>query len=422
MGAYPDGMQRLTLLACLAAALGALALPAVAAAPSGWQAGSGVNGSFTVLRAVSSTVALAGGTDGALIRTDDGGKTWAATAQPSAAGLQGVASSDGQTIYVLDTRGTVNRSRDGGAAWDTLAPAGGLHPLALVAWKGGHLLLAGRRSLLLSSDSGDSFESVTPKLARGDQFSGADRAGGVVLVYGSHALLVSDTAVKTWKHVKLPGLARGDSLMRADFVSPRTGFVLTSFRNVYRTTDAGHHWSYLVGTAGAGEDMSFSDARHGWLAAPGFANRFDGYVLHTTDGGATWRPQSVSPRFVSNVAATDDGAFAIADEGSAVFVTHDGGESGRATTVGFRPVPRRATRGGKVTIRGRIAPARGGVGVAVSMRSAGRWIVRYATTHRDGVFTATFGVQQRAWFIAQVATGGGHGSAATPPVFVPVAR
>src|SRR3954468_12505782 len=110
MGTYPDGMHKLTLLACFLAALVALALPAVAAAPSGWQQGTGVSGSFTVLRALSSSVAFAGGFDGALLRTDDGGATWAATTPPSSAGLRDIGSSDGTTIYTLDARGAVQRS------------------------------------------------------------------------------------------------------------------------------------------------------------------------------------------------------------------------------------------------------------------------------------------------------------------------
>ena len=222
--------------------------------------------------------------------------------------------------------------------------------------------------------------------------------------------------------MRLPHLQRGDALLTADFVTPRVGFVLSSFRHLYRTRDAGHHWIDLLGTGGAGTDLAFGDGRHGWLAAPGFANRFDGYVLHTTDGGASWRPQAVASRFLSKVGAVGTGgAFAIANEGTALFATHNGGESGRAVTLGFRPVPRRAHRGGTVRIRGRVAPARGGIGVAVSMYSAGRWIVRYATTGRRGVFTARFSVRRRATFIAQVAATAGHGSAATRPVSVPVA-
>jgi photosystem II stability/assembly factor-like uncharacterized protein len=422
MGAYPDGMQRLTLLASIAAALLALALPSVAAAPTSWHEGKGVTGSFTALRAASSFVAVAGANDGRLIRTDDGGRTWTETTPPSTAGLRDIATSDGDTVYTLDARNSVKRTKDGGSTWDEPVDASALRPRGLVAWTGGHLLIVGSKSLSLSSDSGDKYTDVTPNLATTDAFRGGRRGGGVVVVYGPRTLLVSDPGAKTWKHVKLPRLEKGDALIGADFIAPRVGFVLTSFRHVYRTRDAGHHWTDLLGTGGAGADMSFTDEYNGWLAAPGFASRFDGYVLHTSDGGSTWRPQPVSPRFLSKVAAMDDGAFAIGNEGSAMFMTHNFGDAGKRMTVGFRPVPRRARRGGTVTIRGRVDPGQRGVGVAVSMRSARRWIVRYVTTGEDGVFVASFTVQRRAAFVAQVATGSGHTSAATPPVFVPVGK
>ena len=422
MGAYPDGMQRLTLLACIAAALGALALPSVAAAPSGWRESRGVDGSFTVIKALSLDSAFAGGLNGRLVYTEDAGATWTATTPPSSAGLRDIATSDGTTFYALDNRGAIKRSEDSGTTWDEPAQAPDLHPRALVAWKGGHLLIINTGSLLLSSDSGDTFDDVTPNVVKGDVFRGGSRVEGVVSVFGPRTLLLSQDSGRTWTHMKLPPLQPGDTLIGASFVGPRTGFVLSSFRHVYRTRDAGNSWTDLLSTGGAGADISFSDPQHGWLTAPGFANRFDGYVLHTEDGGDTWRPQPVSSSFLSKVAATDGGAFAIGNQGSSLFATDTGGEAGKTMTVGFRPVPRRVRRGDTVTIRGRINPSRRGVGVTVTMFSEGRWIARYVSTGADGVFTQAFKPQRRAWFIVQVATGPGHTSAATRPIFVPVGR
>src|SRR5439155_8802561 len=104
-----------------------------------------------------------------------------------------------------------------------------------------------------------------------------------VVVCGPHTLLVSSDAALTWRHLPLPALARGDSVQSVDFVTPRSGLLLTNFRDLWRTADAGRHWRLDLANAGAGADLSFSDPRHGWLSAPGFANRFDGYVLRTID-------------------------------------------------------------------------------------------------------------------------------------------
>jgi photosystem II stability/assembly factor-like uncharacterized protein len=423
MRGYPDGMQRITLLACALAAAATLALPAAAQGPPGWSQGSGAQGSLTVLRAVSRTTALAAGLDGALVRTTDAGRTWSATTAPSDAEVRDLASPDGNRIYVLDSRGALLRSTDAGATWTPLSLPGSAYPAALLTFPGSRLLVVTRRSLFLSSDAGDSFEQVTPKLARGDTFRGADRAATSLVVYGPRALMVSsEDEGHLWRHLRLPPLARGDSILAADFTAAREGFVLSAFRRLYKTSDAGHHWHELLGTGGAGAGLAFSDGSHGLVAAPGFANRFDGYALYTSDGGATWRPQSVAGGFLSAVAAAGSTGYAIGNEGQALFADRLGSETGKPVTVGFRPLPRVARPGGKVTIRGRIAPPLRRVGVAVSMRSAGRWIVRFAHTNARGVFIAGFHVQRRAWFVAQVPAANGHGSAATKPVLVRVPR
>src|SRR3954468_2147945 len=107
MRGYPDGMHRLPRIAAAAAMAVTLAVPASAEAPQTWGRGNAATGSFSVLRAVSANVALAGAFNGGLLRTTDGGDTWAPTTAPSTAGLRDVASTDGRTIYTVDTRGTV---------------------------------------------------------------------------------------------------------------------------------------------------------------------------------------------------------------------------------------------------------------------------------------------------------------------------
>lgn len=421
MRGYPDGMKRHTLFAALAACAW-LALPATAAAPTGWHAGRGVSGSFTTLTAASESVAVAAGFDGAVARTTDAGTTWSRLAAPSPARVRDIAEYEPGTIFSVDSTGAAQRSTDAGASWTPLTLPDGLHALGVAPFGDGRVVVVGPRALLLSTDRGDSFESVTPKLAATDVFKGLDRAGPVVLAFGSKALLVSDADGRVWKHMRLPALERGDGLLAVDFVAPRVGFVLTSFRRLFRTVDGGHHWRELLGAGGAGADLAFASPRTGYLAAPGLAGRFDGYVLRTTDGGLSWRPQSVAPRFLSKVATASTNAFAIANEGTGLFANRGGEEPGKALTVGFRPEPRRARRGDTVVVRGRIAPRMRAVGVIVSMRSAGRWIARYVRTDGQGVFTAKFAVQRRAWFVAQVPGGGGHGSAATKAVYVPVTR
>src|SRR3954452_25238364 len=411
MRGYSDGMQRLGPFACVLACAGLLALPAAADPPLGWQAGSGVQGSFSALRA-GTGLGIAGGFSGAVAFTTDGGATWTTTSPPSDAQVRGVAATGPNALFALDGRGVLWRSHDAGVTWAQLQPAGGVHPVALDV-VGGRLVVVARRSLLVSIDAGDSFASATPKLARADAFTGIKGR----VVFGPHSLLVSATNGRSWQHLRLPPLTHGDSLLAADFPVARAGYVLSAFRRLYFTPDAGHHWTERLGTGGAGADLAFSDLTHGYLAAPGFANRFDDYVLYTNDAGGSWRPERVSPGFLSHVAASGATAYAIGNEGAGLFATRVGAEPGRRITVGFRPVPRIARLRARVTIRGRLTPNTRAP-VVVSMRSSGRWLTRFHYASARGVFTARFVVQRNAWFVAQVLPGAGHGPAATKPVLV----
>src|SRR4051794_16895782 len=140
MRGYPDGMHGISLWVTLIALGALMALPARADEPAGWTGVGSLPSSVTVLRAVNPQVALAGGFDGVLLRTSDLGRTWNPTTRPSDAGIRDIASTDGTTIFTLDARGVVRRSGDAGGGWTGLKLPGGVQPVALTAFRGGHVL------------------------------------------------------------------------------------------------------------------------------------------------------------------------------------------------------------------------------------------------------------------------------------------
>lgn len=434
MRGYADGMQKLThaarvpprmpVRAAVAVVLLILALPARADEPAaGWYSGSGVDATgLTVLRAFDDSNALAGGFGGVVMRTSDTGLTWSRLTPPGTISVRDLASADGQTIYALDNRGGVKRSADAGVSWAPISTKPATAPVAILRFGDNSVLAVGRRALALSGDGGDSFAKVTPKLAPRDILRAVDRAGAAVMVSGSRTLLVSTDGARKWNHMKLPPLARGDGLLAVDFTAPRQGFALSALRRLFRTKDAGHDWTELLGSGGAGTDLAFSDPQNGYLAAPGFANRYDGVVMRTSDGGSTWRPQLVAPRFLSRVAIGGGTAFALANEGSALFATRSGGDSGTPVEVGFRATKKRVRRGGFVTIRGRVTPPASVKQVVISVRAAGRWQARIVKVGSKAVFTSKFKLQRTSAFIAQVLGDGATTGAGTHPVFVRVSR
>jgi hypothetical protein len=88
-------------------------------------------------------------------------------------------------------------------------------------------------------------------------------------------LFSSGDAGATWETLRYPGGA----LL---FINSTTGWALG--RDIYRTTDAGHHWDRVKTVKWDGQ-FSFVSPSEGWAVA-----RSDAEValVRTLDGGASW--------------------------------------------------------------------------------------------------------------------------------------
>ena len=388
------------------------------------EVGGSVPGDFRVLRATGSAGALAGGARGVLARTTDAGQSWSAINLPTASDVVDVASPGGDTIYSVDRRNRFERSTDGGATWKTVGPR---RPpaYAITTLGGGHVLLVGRHSVLVSRDRGDTFKRARLDLVPGDSLSSVDRAGAGALVYGPHALLVTADDARTFRHMRLPRLSSRDAIHRVDFVAPRVGYLLSGQRRLFFTSDAGHDWAEVLSTGGGGADIAFSDRLHGWLAVPGYAYRYSGAVLRTSNGGATWHPQVLSAGFLQHVAASGRTGYALSADpsgkGGAMFATRKGGDAGLPSLITVRPSARKIARGRKLTIRGRLTPVRAGAQVVLSGRSSGRWISRVVAVGARGYWTSTWKLSRSTLFVAQALGDATYAGAGTRPLLVQVA-
>lgn len=135
---------------------------------------------------------------------------------------------------------------------------------------------------------------------------------------------------------------------------------------------------------------SWTSTRHGWIL--GFspcarhATTHCGTLLHTTDGGATWKHATVpavrvSPRFrqvrIAFAGATKGGAPAmgLASDGRRMFVTTDGARTWRAASLGKSPsigdVGFTATSA--YAIVGTGTPETGTTALYTTARGADRW-------------------------------------------------
>jgi hypothetical protein len=251
-----------------------------------------------------------------------------------------------------------------------------------------------------------------------------DRGGSSVFVYGSKNILSSTTAGRTWRKVRLP---RKTLLQAVDFASSRHGYAVGQDGQVFKTSNRGGRWLDL---SGVGNDdaagLSFSSPSRGFLALRRFGADSYGYVLRTTDGGRTWRPQLVGTEEPSpdGIAATGpSGAFLLANSSTLLF-TNSGGDHGDPSKVSIKTLRRTVRRRAVIRITGRVAGARGGAQIVVARRERGErgWVSQTATVASNGTFTTTWKLTKTAAFVAQWAGDEDSAGDGCPPLVVRARR
>jgi photosystem II stability/assembly factor-like uncharacterized protein len=327
--------------------------------------------SFTRVRAVSSSLVFAVGPKGGLARSTDGGSTWSELGVSTSEDVVDVSFADAFVGYAVDAAGTAFRTDNGGVSWQILNTGYSATPQAVLALDPRTVLLIGGRGILRSTDGGESFSRVRARIVATARLFNADRAGGRVFAYGSKNIVASTNLGRTWKKVLRPRKALLASL---DFVSARNGFVLGQDGQVFKTRNGGRRWSDL---SGVGSDdvngMSFNSARSGYLTLLRFGDDTDGYLLRTSDGGRSWRPQLVStagPAAEGLVATGSSAAFLLTNSSELLFTT-TGGDRGEASKVTIRTARRTVRRRSVIRVSGRVRGARAGARVLVARRERG---------------------------------------------------
>ena len=370
-----------------------------------WHAvGQRLSASFSRVRAVSSRLVFATGPGGTLARSEDGGTTWSEVPVSTSEDVIDVSFANADTGYALDAAGTLLRTDNAGRSWQILDTGTAARPQAALALGTETVLLVGPKGVLRSTDGGETFTRIRGRLLNRSKLFNVDRGGtSSVFAYGSKNIFASTTAGRTWRKVRLP---RKTLIQALDFVSGATGFALGQDGQVFKTRNRGERWLDL---AGVGSDdasgISFATPARGYLALRRFGSEPYGYLLRTTDGGRTWRPQLVGtdePSPEGLVATGPSGAFLLADTRTLLFTT-SGGDRGDASKVTLRTKRRTVRRRTRIRVAGRVSGARGGAQVVVSRRERGErgWVSLTATVASNGTFTTSWKLIKTATFVAQ---------------------
>jgi photosystem II stability/assembly factor-like uncharacterized protein len=312
---------RLALL-ILVAALGTLALPAVAAA--GVSTGDGVwiwqnplpqgNG-LCDASLVDSQNGWAVGPSGSIIHTADGGLTWEGQNAHTSADFSAVTFTDAQHGWAVAYNADLIMQND----IQVVAPSivattdGGQH------WQPQSTGITDIQDSLNVSLWDVAFTDSLHGWAVGELYQYTPKPAGY------HALMLrTDDGGRTWTRA---GVSEYGSLKAVCFADADHGWAVGSLGAtgcILATSDGGATWKKQAAgqIPNAVVSVSFPDDLHGWAVTQ------SGLVEHTDDGGASWAPYRRTEFTTMKLVRFADAqnGWMTTSSGS-VFTTHDGGES-----------------------------------------------------------------------------------------------
>lgn len=186
---------------------------------------------------------VAVGNDGVIIKSSDGGATWATVHNNPEVDYWGVAFSDTHHGWAVGSDGVIVKTNDGGNTWSEGFTAEGYFLTDV---------------FFINQNKGWA----------------CDILGGVYL---------TNNGGDTWTRVNLGFVYNFYSV---HFVNENIGFLAGSSEKILKTTDGGNTWSEKSSSSNMGlifYDIYFSDLNNGWAVGLG------GSIIRTTDGGETWQ-------------------------------------------------------------------------------------------------------------------------------------
>ena len=394
------------------------------------RSGAALPGGYSRLRLTSPSTAFAPGQAGSVARTTDSGATWTRVGVPTTdniADVVDVAFPTSSLGYAVDSAGAVFRTDNGGGSWAILGESG-VRPRAMTASNDGEVVtLTGPRGVRRSANAGANFDPVESKAVASADLEDVDRTGdNVIYVHGKRVIAYSTNEGQSWKTIKRPGRS---SILQLDFVDRKTGFLLAADGRLWKTGNRGVRWTEVFSTGFERPyQMAFGDAQNGYLAIDSFGGAAAGWVMHTSDGGASWRPQLLSQVFIGGgsqpmVAAPGGVAYALLGSNQ-MMATSTGGDAAEESSLSLSTKTRTLRRRTKIRLDGRVTPSAPGARVEVVMRDAtnNRVSRQIVTVRSDGRFTASFTVSRTSYFVAQWAGDSDRNSDGSSAVRVTVGR
>jgi len=268
--------------------------------------------------------------------------------------------------WLINVRGEVHRTTDGGETWSQIAQfPGGIFPRCIgmaspsLGWIGNLNVTAGHilpdSALFETTDGGRTWANVSSRIS-GDTVIGlcgmrvvTPRVAVAVGRWGGPPVFVRTTdGGRSWTSRSIAPLATG--LVDVAFFDEQEGFAVgglgvgftdaeerASRTVVLATADGGETWQTRYTSTGLGQwawKIQLVTDRVAYVTIEG--PTAEGVVLKTVDGGATWRPLTVAPGV-----PLEGLGFVTADRGwvgafPTLYSTRDGGQSWTPLAFGIR--------------------------------------------------------------------------------------
>lgn len=245
--------------------------------------------------------------------------------------------------YAAGDFGTLLRTEDGGATWAGL-PAGTFTNLTEVQAVDADTVVAGGGCVARRSDDGGrTFQRIafTPVESSCKEGLAAlyftTKQNGYIVLQDGTVLQTGDGGVTYAQKSAIPGTrSPGGTATPTDvwFLDDQTGFASTTEGKIFQTVDGGNSWKVVNDTNRAVRNIVFVDKTHGY--AVGDASLF----LRTSDGGATWVPKDApgGADLTSIRCATNTLCVVTTKRGDQLIRTTDGGDTFTLVTPSTDPI------------------------------------------------------------------------------------
>jgi photosystem II stability/assembly factor-like uncharacterized protein len=272
-----------------------------------------------------------------LLKTNDGGQSWTQVNRDTAYAIFAVYFVDSDTGFVFGANGYLSRTTDGGNTWNTqnidyyvsaYIDNYGLNAATFTDKKTGWLIGSGYygNEIFKTTDCGISWTWNNNALNSGEyvlhDICFINKNNGYIL--GDATLYETSDGGSTWQ-LKNTGNAEGPYSSVA-FADSLTGWIIggETGNSIYETTNGGNNWTAISDSTKNSSDqlykIRFADNNNGWIVGQ------NGIIYTTTDAGNDWISQRKDDihNFFSIYFLDQNTGWASGDSGTILYTTNGG--------------------------------------------------------------------------------------------------